>query len=145
MSCRPCTSDIRQDRSTDSNLTRRSGAPLLAFSDSREPLSLWEKSLALATIALVAAYRHLQEVPSEELPLLGRAPYESLCFGMCATLDAVDVLTATVWDESGNRVTACDSAIQESIDYPREPAGPVGCQKVDVGGEQIQTIDSQSK
>jgi hypothetical protein len=97
VSSSPCTTDIVQDHQSN-ECTRGSSAQVLPFPGSPEPLSPWERAIALATIDLVAAYRHLQGIEYELLPPAAKAPFELACFGMCSTLDAVDVLGATVWD-----------------------------------------------
>jgi len=75
-------------------------AAVIPFPGSTETLSSWETALALATIDLVAAYRQLQRLTAEVLPPKARAPFGLVCSGVCATLDAFDLLGASVWEEA---------------------------------------------
>jgi hypothetical protein len=77
-------------------------AAVIPLPGSPERLSSWETALALATIDLVAAYRQLQRMTAEVLPLDARVPFELVCSGVCATLDAVDLLGASVWEAAAD-------------------------------------------
>jgi hypothetical protein len=84
---------------TDLNIAQP-GSHVVESFQSPDPLPPWERAMALATIELVAAFRHLQTIPPDILPWYARSPFESMRSGLCMALDAVDVLGPIVWDES---------------------------------------------
>jgi hypothetical protein len=54
--------------------------------------------VAKATLQVVAAYQHLQEVVPQSLPQWAVPSFRAVCDSLCSTVVALDELTATLWD-----------------------------------------------
>jgi hypothetical protein len=57
----------------------------------------WDIPVAEATLDLIAAYRHLQDVVPQTLPPWAGPLFRAVCDSLCSTVVGIDELTATLW------------------------------------------------